>query len=40
MGNPTKTKKKFGWELRAIFEEIVRMIVEPDMKLVEREKTI
>lgn len=33
LGDPTKAKQKLGWEPKISFEELVRMMVEEDMRL-------
>jgi GDPmannose 4,6-dehydratase len=37
IGNPQKAKEKFGWEPKIKFEELVRIMVEADIKRVEKE---
>jgi len=36
LGDPTKAKEKLGWEPKVKFEELVRMMVDADMKAVEQ----
>ena len=40
LGDPTKAKEKLGWVPETSFEELVRMMVESDMELAAREKTL
>lgn len=40
LGDPTKAKAELGWAPKASFEELVRMMVESDLELAEREKTL
>lgn len=35
ISDPTKAKKKLGWHIKTSFPELVRMMVEADMKLIE-----
>lgn len=35
LGDPAKARKKLGWKPRVKFEQLVRMMVDADMKLVE-----
>jgi GDPmannose 4,6-dehydratase len=37
LGDSTKAKKKLGWEAKTTFKELVKMMVDSDMKLVEKE---
>ena len=37
IGNPQKTKEKLGWQPKIKFEELVRIMVEADIKRVEKE---
>ena len=37
LGNPEKAKKKLGWEPKTKFEELVKIMVEWDIKRIERE---
>ena len=39
-GDPKKAKEKLGWEPKVTFKELVAIMVEADMKLAEREKTL
>jgi GDPmannose 4,6-dehydratase len=36
LGDPTKAKKKLGWELDVSFEQLVTMMVESDIKKIEK----
>ncbi|MDE0595058.1 MAG: GDP-mannose 4,6-dehydratase [Roseibacillus sp.] len=40
IGDPAKAKKKLGWEPKVKFKELVRIMVEADLELAEREKKI
>jgi GDPmannose 4,6-dehydratase len=40
IGDPAKAKEKLGWEPKVKFKELVRIMVEADLKLAEREKKI
>jgi len=40
LGDPTKAKTKLGWTPRVTFEELVDMMVDADMDLALREKTL
>ncbi len=40
LGDPTKAKEKLGWEPRVTFEELVDMMVDADLELAQREKTL
>ena len=40
IGDPKKAKEKLGWEPKVTFKELVAIMVEADMKLAEREKTL
>ncbi|WP_428390112.1 GDP-mannose 4,6-dehydratase [Mucisphaera sp.] len=40
LGDPTKAKKQLGWEPRTSFEELVNMMVDHDLELAAREKTL
>ena len=40
LGDPAKAKAKLGWEPTTGFDELVRMMVDADMKLAAREKTL
>ncbi len=37
IGNPQKTKEKLGWQPKVKFEELVRIMVEADIKRIEKE---
>ena len=38
LGDPAKAKEKLGWAPRVTFEELVRLMVEEDVKLAERDQ--
>lgn len=38
LGDPAKAKEKLGWTPRVTFEELVRLMVEEDLKLAERDQ--
>ena len=40
LGDPAKAKKQLGWKPRVSFPELVKMMVETDMELAERELTL
>jgi len=40
LGDPSKAKQKLGWEPTTSVEELAIMMVEADLKLAEREKTL
>ncbi len=40
LGDPTKAKKKLGWEPKVSFKELVKMMVEHDLELARQEKTL
>lgn len=40
LGDPAKAKKQLGWELKVSFDELVKMMVEADLELAMREKTL
>ncbi len=40
LGDPTKAKEKLGWEPETTVEELAAMMVEHDMELASREKTL
>jgi GDPmannose 4,6-dehydratase len=40
LGDASKAKKKLGWEATTPVEELARMMVEHDMELAAREKTL
>ncbi len=40
LGDPTKAKTKLGWEPKVTFEGLVDMMVDADMELAAREKTL
>ncbi len=40
LGDPTKAKTKLGWEPKVSFDELVAMMVDADLELAAREKTL
>ena len=40
LGDPTKAKQKLGWKPRCTFDGLVKMMVESDLELAERERTL
>jgi len=40
LGDPSKAKRKLGWEPRVTFEALVDMMVDHDLELAAREKTL
>ena len=40
LGDSTKARKKLGWEPSVSFDELVKMMVDADMKIAEHEKII
>ncbi len=40
LGDPSKAKKKLGWVPRTSFQQLVEMMVDSDMELAAREKTL
>ncbi len=40
LGNPSKAKDKLGWEIKTSFEELVKLMVESDLELAEKEKVL
>jgi len=38
LGDPTKARTILGWEPKVSFKELVKIMVDSDMKLAEREK--
>ena len=40
LGDPTKAKKELGWEVKTSFSDLVKMMVENDLKEAEREKVL
>jgi len=40
LGDPSKAREELGWEPRVSFEQLVRMMVEHDVELAAREKTL
>jgi len=40
LGDPTKAKKKLGWEPKVGFDELVEMMVESDLEMARREQTL
>jgi GDPmannose 4,6-dehydratase len=35
VGNPSKAKQKLGWEVQTSFEELIRLMVDAELKLIE-----
>ena len=40
LGDPAKAKKKLGWEHKVSFDELIDMMIEADMDLANKEKTL
>jgi GDPmannose 4,6-dehydratase len=40
MGDARKAREKLGWQPRVGFKELVALMVEHDLELAEREKTL
>lgn len=40
LGDPARAKKKLGWEHRVSFDELIDMMIEADMDLANKEKTL
>jgi GDPmannose 4,6-dehydratase len=40
LGDPAKAREKLGWTPRTSFEELVRLMVESDLELAERERRV
>jgi GDPmannose 4,6-dehydratase len=40
LGDATKAKKRLGWEPTTSFDELVQMMVDHDVELAKREKTL
>ena len=40
LGDPSKAKQYLGWEPETSFQELVKLMVQSDLKLAEREKTL
>ena len=40
LGDPSKAKKELGWKPETSFENLVKMMVESDVELAEREKVL
>jgi GDPmannose 4,6-dehydratase len=38
LGDPSKAKRQLGWKLRTTFKELIRLMMENDVALAEREK--
>ena len=38
IGNPAKAKRQLGWEPAVKFKELVKVMVEADLKLAQRER--
>jgi GDPmannose 4,6-dehydratase len=40
LGDPSKAKAKLDWQPKTSFEELVKMMVESDLELAKRERTL
>lgn len=40
VGDPAKAKRQLGWEPKVLFKDLVRIMVEEDLKLAEHEKAV
>jgi GDPmannose 4,6-dehydratase len=40
IGDPAKAKEKLGWEPKVKFKDLVRIMIDADLELAEREKKI
>ena len=40
LGDPTKAKNELGWELKTSFHDLVKLMVEQDILLAEKEKIL
>ena len=40
LGDPAKAKAKLGWEPKCSFQQLVEMMVDSDLELAAREKTL
>jgi len=40
VGDASKARAKLGWEPKVTFEELIRMMVEADMALLQRENNL
>ncbi|MAU54262.1 MAG: GDP-mannose 4,6-dehydratase [Flavobacteriaceae bacterium] len=40
LGDPAKANKELGWQAKTSFEELVKMMVDSDLKLAEKEKVL
>lgn len=40
LGDPTRAKEKLGWEPKVDFDQLVDMMIESDMELAQKEKTL
>jgi len=40
LGDPSKAKRQLGWVPKTSFDELVTMMVEHDLELASREKTL
>jgi len=40
IGDPAKAKRQLGWEPKILFKDLVRIMVEEDLKLAEHEKAV
>ena len=38
LGDPSKAKEKFGWEPKVFFEELVKIMIQEDLKEAERDQ--
>jgi GDPmannose 4,6-dehydratase len=36
VGNPIKAKQKLGWETKTSFEELVRIMVDAEIRFIEK----
>ena len=40
LGDPSKAKDKLGWEIKTSFEELVKLMVESDLELAKKERSL
>jgi len=40
VGDPAKAKRQLGWEPKVLFKDLVRIMVEEDLKVAEHEKAV
>ena len=40
IGDPAKAKRKLGWEPKVKFKELVKLMVEADLELAQRERAV